>query len=192
MTISQWIPLDVEDVIRAIYYRQGLPWNNGRINDYSYFEVLQTLFFYMNSGIPKEDFFYQGDLYRVHSSYSTLISQIDKNKERVIGGICSDGSCRVLPITKYSNQLVSFSKNHDFTRSCYYKLPANRQAVILWCKTRDKYGLDVNTFLKQYNAQNKTFEAEEEVLFPLQKCYLKKEYHCSPTQFKYYLRSIHE
>ena len=44
MLISKEIPLEVNDVIQAIYERQNLPWNNGRINDYSNFAILQKLF----------------------------------------------------------------------------------------------------------------------------------------------------
>ncbi len=190
MIISKDIPLDVNKVIQAIYKRQSLPWNNGRINDYYESEILQKMFEYMNSGIPKEDYFYQGNLFRIHGSHSTLQSCVDTNRERIIENICDDGSCSVLPITEYSEKPVAFSMNHDFTRRCFYKVSAHSQAVMFYCDTGTSYGLDVNMFLKRYNARNEMYEEEQEVLFPLLKEYVVKEYHCTPTQFNYYLRNL--
>lgn len=35
--VCDGIPLDIKAVIEEIQYRQGLSWNNGRINDYNRF-----------------------------------------------------------------------------------------------------------------------------------------------------------
>ena len=106
MLISERIPLDVEAVIREIRERQGLPWNNGRINEYSNYGILQKLFVYMNSGIPEEDFFYKGNLFRIHSSYVEHVSRVDSSREIIVSS-SDDGSCSVLPVTEYSAALVS-------------------------------------------------------------------------------------
>ena len=122
MFISDTIPISVEAVVNEIITRQGMPWG-GRIAEHSYFPALQKLFQIMNSGIPVEDFFYQGDIYRLHSPYVTTTEWIDPGKERIISKVCSDGSCSVLPITEYSDTLVAFSKSYDFTdQKIYYKV----------------------------------------------------------------------
>lgn len=190
MLISKEIPLEVNDVIEAINGRQNLPWNNGRINDYSNFDILQKLFKYINSGVSRQEYFYQGKVFRIHSSHTTLESYVDRNRERIISKINDDGSCRVLPLTDYSDTVVAFSKNHDFTRKCFYKVYDRLQAVMFYCDTGKMFGIDINAFLKKYNAQNERFEEEQEILFPLQKEYVIKEYCCTPNQFNYYLRNI--
>ena len=188
MLISENIPLPVDGVIKEIMRRQSESWNNGRINDYLSFPLLQELFSYINWGIPKQDFFYQGDLFRIHGSQTKHVSSVDLGRERIISKPCSDGSCRVLPITEYTEKLVSFSKNHDFTRKCYYKVDVDIRAVLFFCNTRRMYGIDVNTFLHKYGYRNELYEEEQEVLFPLMKDYIIKEYSCTPNQFNYYLR----
>ncbi len=187
MVISKYIPLKVEEVIAEIKLRQGLPWNNGRINDYSDFSLLQKLFEYMNNGAPKDKYFYQGNIYRIHSSYAKLIEQVDHRSEHIVSQ-CSDGSCSVLPITEYSDNLVSFSKNRDFTRPCYNKIYPTESAIMFYCCTGTMFGLDVNAFLQKYGAPNERYIDEQEVLFPLNKKCIVKEYKCTPNQFNYYLR----
>ena len=49
----------MDALVTEIKRRQHAPWNNGRINDREDFPLIQKLFEYINSGIPKEDFFYQ-------------------------------------------------------------------------------------------------------------------------------------
>lgn len=188
MLISRSIPLDVEAVAEEIMRRQRAPWNNGRINDEYDFPLLQEMFLYMNSGIPMEDYFYIGDLFRIHSRYITIVSEVDSEKERVISK-SSDGSCSVLPITEYSNNLVAFSKDHDFTRNCFYKVNPTETAIMIHAYTMDLFGLDINAFLNQYGFRNELYEEEKEVLFPLMSKYVIKEYTCTPRQFNYYLRN---
>ena len=188
MLVSDNIPLDVELVLHEMYERQGLPWNNGRINDYHQFPALNKLFEVINSGISKEDFMFRGDLYRIHTPYDTLSEYIDPSKERLIGKICEDGSCMVLPITQFSGEVVAFSKSPDFTRKVFYKVPASRPAVILHVNTGTLFGIDVNQFYKRYGLSNERMEGEMEVLFPLTQQTLIKEYWCTPNKFKYYMR----
>ena len=189
MLISEYIPLPVDRIIDEIIERQGLPWNNGRINDYSDFALLQQMFCYMNKGIPTEEYFFRGNLYRIHSSYPTLLSEVDNQHELIVHS-SDDGSCRVLPVTEYSDKLVSFSKDRDFTRKCYNKIYADETAIMFYCNTRELFGLDVNDFLRRYGVHNERFEEEKEVLFPLMKNCIIREYTCSPNQFNYYLRNI--
>jgi len=189
MLVSDNIPLDVELVLHEMCERQGLPWNNGRINDYHQFPALNKLFGIINSGIPKEDFMFQGDLYRIHTSYGTLSEYIDPSKERLIGKVYEDDSCSVLPITEFSDDVVAFSKSYDFTRSVFYKVPASRQAVIFHVNTGSLFGIDVNQFYKRYGLSNARMEDEMEILFPLTQETLVKEYWCTPKQFKHYMRN---
>ena len=114
MNVSNSIPISSELIIQEITTRQGMPWNM-RISEFQSFPALQKLFEIMNSGISKEDFFYQGDIYRLHSPYVTTTEWIDPEKERIISKVRSDKSCSVLPKTEYSDTLVAFSKSYDFT-----------------------------------------------------------------------------
>lgn len=184
MIISNDLPLDFDDVANALYKRQCAPWNNGRINKQYDFFILQELFKYMNSpGVQPTDFFYIGDLYRIHTPYVRLASEVDPQKERIVSEICEDDSCAVLPITEFSDELVAFSKNPDFTRKCYYKINPKEQAVILHCNTYNFYGIDVNAFYKHFGYNETRYIEEQEVLFPLTKSNLINEYFCSPIQF---------
>lgn len=190
MLISKEIPVEVNDVIKAIYERQSLPWNNGRINDYSSFDILQKMLCYINSGVSRQDYFYQGKIFRIHSSYTTLESYVNTDREFIVSKINDDGSCKVLPLTEYSDKVVAYSKNYDFTRACYYKISKRLKAVMFYCDTGKMFGLDINAFLKKYNVRNERFEEEQEILFPLQKEYVIKEYICTPKQFNYYMRNV--
>ena len=188
MLISENIPLDVWTVLHEMHKRQELPWNNGRINDYRQFNTLNKLFEIINSGIPKEDFMYQGDLYRIHTSYGTLSEYIDPSKERLVGKVYDDGSCRVLPITEYTNSVVAFSKSPDFTRPVFYKVYATEPAVIIHANTGHQYGIDVNALYQRFGCRNERMEEELEVLFPITKEAVIKEYRCTPNRFNYYMR----
>ena len=130
-----------------------------------------------------------GDLYRIHTSYGTLSEYIDPSKERLIGKVYEDDSCSVLSITEFSDDVVAFSKSYDFTRSVFYKVPASRQAVIFHVNTGSLFGIDVNQFYKRYGLSNARIEDEMEILFPLTKETLVKEYWCTPNQFKHYMRN---
>ena len=188
MLISENIPLDVETVLQELFERQGLPWNNGRINNNHQFNALNKLFEIINSGIPKEDFMYQGDLYRIHTSYGTLSEYIDSSKERLIGKVHEDDSCSVLPITEFTKDVVAFSKSPDFTRPVFYKVASSRKAVFLHVNTGLLFGIDINQFYRRFDVSNERMEPEMEVLFPLTKKTLVKEYWCTPNRFKYYMR----
>ena len=165
--VSKNIPLDAELVIQEIHKRQDLPWNNGRINNYNEFPLLNNLFKIINSGIAEEDFMYKGDLFRIHTAYESYIDVIDQSNERVLGKIYEDGSCFVLPFTSYSNDVVAFSKDPDFTRKVFYKVSSKRQAVIIHLNTLDLYGIDINALYHRFGYSNLRLEDEKEVLFPL-------------------------
>lgn len=188
MVVSENIPMSIDAIIDEILERQKAPWNDGRINDYIEFPSLGKLFQLLNSGIPKEDFFYRGDLFRLHSSYVTCLSHINLHKEEIIGKVCSDGSCSVLPVTEYSNKLVAFSKSPDFTnQQVFYKVFPESKARLIHINTKLHYGIDVNCFLHRYGIENR-YEQEQEVLFPLKEEFIVKEYFGTPNKFKYYLR----
>ena len=190
MNVSKNIPISAELIVEEITTRQGMPWN-GRISEYRSFPALQRLFEMMNSGIPKEVFFYQGDIYRLHSPYVTTTEWIDPQKERIISKVCSDGSCSVLPITEYSDTLVAFSKSYDFTDyRIYYKVAASQRSILIHINTKKLYGIDVNALLNRFGVDQWRYEGEQEILFPLLQEYVVKEYDGTPNKFKYYLRNL--
>ena len=170
-----------------------MPWNNGRINKHEKFTKINQLFEIINSGIKKEDFMYKGDLFRIHTPYANLYKNVDPNKEIIIGKICSDGSCFVLPYTEETSEVVSFSKSPDFTKSVYYKILHSEQAIIIHINTKNLYGIDVNAIYKKFGIkENNRFEDEQEVLFPLIKENIIKEYKCTPNQLNYYFRNYYK
>ena len=190
MFISKNIPISAKKVVEEIMTRQGMPWG-GRISEYHSFPALQELFQIVNSGVPKEDFFFQGDIYRLHSPCFTSTECIDPETERVIGKVCSDGSCKVLPITQYSDSLVAFSKSYDFTdHRIYYKVAPNQRSILIHINTNKLYGIDVNVLLNRFGVDQWRYEGEQEILFPLLQEYVVKEYEGTPNKFKYYLRNL--
>lgn len=190
MIISEQIPLSVEDVISEIEFRQGLPWNDGRINDHYDFKTLNELFRIINSGIQKEDFMYQGDLYRIHTEYIMYIGYFDSSRERIIGTVGEDEHCFVLPYTQCTNEVVAYSKSPDFMKGVFYKVAPTIQAVILHANTGKNYGIDVNALYKRYGYKSSRYAEEQEVLFPITKDTLIKEYWCTPRQLKYYMSHV--
>lgn len=190
MFVSKNIPVSVVKVVNEIMTRQGMPWN-GRISEYHSFPTLQELFQIVNSGIPKEDFFYQGDIYRLHSPFVTTTEWVDPEKERIISKVRSDGSCSVLPMTKYSDKLVAFSKSYDFTdQRIYYKVAPSQRSILIHINTKKLYGIDVNVLLNRFGIDQRRYEGEQEILFPLLREYVVKEYDGTPNKFKYYLRNL--
>ena len=188
--ISDNIPLPAEDVLSEIADRQQLPWNSGRISEKYHFAALQKLFKIINSGIPVEDFFYQGDLFRLHTPYVRSAEDIRPSRERIIGQIYSDGSCEAMPYTQYSDTLVAFSKSCDFTdRRIYYKVFPHDKAILIHANTKGLYGIDVNVLMERFGVKQRRYEGEQEVLFPLLKEFVIKEYAGTPNKFKYYFRN---
>lgn len=186
--ISKHIPIDANAVLQEIHYRQALPWNNGRINEYQRFPHIQALFNCINSGIPREDFMFQGDLFRIHTPYIGLASDIDSESEEIVSKVCCDGSCSIQPKTKYDGEIVAFSKSYDFTRKVFYKVASNRRAIIIHITTGTCYGIDVNKLLARFDMEDERYSDEQEVLFPLCRDNLIKEYKCTPNQMRYYFR----
>ena len=187
--ISSNINLSAEAVVDEIRDRQQLPWNSGGIARYREYPALQELFSIINSGIPREDFFYQGNLFRLHTPYIGIADDIDSTQEEVVSKICDDGSCSIHPKTRYSNAIVAFSKNFDFTdNKIYYKVAASMPAILIHVNTRNHYGIDVNKLMERFGCKIERYEREQEVLFPLQKEFVVKEYKETPNKFRYYLR----
>lgn len=187
--ISPNIPLNAYEIVEAIYVHQGNPWNGNIGNNYDEVEILTELWKYMNSGIPKEYFFYTGDLYRIHCQRTTLAQNVDKENETIVGNISSDGSCSILPKTHYDGYPVSFSKSFDFTKSVYSKIVHSEISIINHINTKDKYGIDINKITLRYGGYNPRVVEEQEIMFPMLKECVVKEYKCSPKQFLYYMRS---
>lgn len=187
--ISSNINLSAEAVVDEISERQQLPWNSGGIARYKEYPALQELFRVINSGIPREDFFYQGDIFRLHTPYTGLADDIDPSQEDVVSRICNDGSCSILPRTRYSDAVVAFSKSFDFTDSkIYYKVAASMPARLIHVNTKNCYGIDVNKLMERFGCKIERYEKEREVLFPLLPEFVVKEYKGTPNKFKYYLR----
>lgn len=169
--------------------RREAPWNNGRINYRFSFPELNKLFKLINSGVEKEPFFYRGSLFRIHQGHSMLYDDIDENRYVLCGAVCDDGSCHVLPRTEYDEKLVAYSINPDFTRDVYYRVRGDETAIIIHANTKNKYGIYGNELIKVLGGQMDRFYEEYEVLFPLLKEYVVKEYKTTPNRFKYYKRS---
>ena len=187
--ISSNINLSAEAVVDEIRERQQLPWNSGGIARYRECPALQKLFRIINSGIPKEDFFYQGGIFRLHTPYTGLADDIDPSQEDVVSRIGNDGSCSILPRTWYSDDVVAFSKSFDFTDSkIYYKVVASMPARLIHVNTKNCYGIDVNKLMERFGCKIELYEKEREVLFPLLPEFVVKEYKGTPNKFKYYLR----
>lgn len=189
MNISESIAINIESVAREIYERQDAPWNGGIYFDNKRYTILNELFINMNRSREMHDFMYKGDIYRIHCQNVKFRECVVPWDEIVVGKVCDDGSCSVLPITQYNDMLSSFSSNHDFTRQCYYKIIPNQIAILFHANTGCRYGLDVNQFLNTYGYKNDRFAEEHEILFPMNKNYIIKEYICSPNQFNYYMRN---
>ena len=188
--ISKNIPIDAECILDEIRQRQTASWNNGKINDYLNFPYLTELYKIINSGIPEEDFFYKGDLFRIHSAYVGLSQYIDPAKEIIVGKICSDDSCKILSTTEYSEKLVAFSKSFDFTdRNIYNKIFPTERAVIIHVNTKSCYGIDVNKLQVRFGIKTR-YAGEQEVLFPLKNEFVVKEYNATPNKVKYYFRKF--
>lgn len=188
MIVSKSIPLEVDKIIKEITDRQQAPWNNGRINENNDYPTLQKLFNLINSGIPEEDFYYKGDLFRLHTPSFTSSTCVNSQRERIIGRISSDGSCRILPITEYSYKLHAYSKTFNFTDTkVFYKVYPSDKAILLHINTQSFFGIDINKFLNRYERVTR-YSQEQEVLFPLEKKFIIKEYNGTPNKFKYYLR----
>lgn len=189
--ISETIRIPVDAIINEISSRQGMPWNDGRISNQIEFQNLKELFLIMNSGIPREDFFFQGDIFRIHTRYVSTSEHFDSSKEERVSRISSDGSFSVLPRTEYSDILVAFSKSFDFTkRSVYNKVCQCEKSIMIHANTKNLYGIDINALLNRFRLRNERYEGEQEILFPLLKDYIIKEYKCSPNRFKYYMRGL--
>lgn len=189
MNISKNIEINIDDVKNEILDRQGRSWNGEVISENYTYNNLNNLYKIINSGIPKEDFMYFGDLYRIHSPYTSLYSCVDKEKEIVVGSICHDCSCHILRKTFYTDKVVSYSKSYDFTRDVFYHIHPSQQSIIIHSNTKDLYGIDINVLLKRFNIFNDRFVEEQEVLFPLLKDYVVKECKCTPKQLNYYLKN---
>ena len=189
MSILSNKDLDLELLYDELLMRREAPWNNGRINDRLSFPELNKLFKLINSGTEKESFFYQGNLFRIHQGYSMLYDDIDMSREVLCGSIYDDGSCYVLPVTKYDEKLVAYSLSPDFARDSYYKVRGDETAVIIHANTKDKYGIYGNELIRVLGGQMDKFYEEYEVLFPLSKKYVVKEYETTPNRFRYYKRA---
>ena len=182
--------MNLHELAAIIQQRQQLPWDNAKLNDYAE-NRLEEWFEYINKPDTWKDcWFYQGDLYRIHTPYSGLSTEIDKTKERIVSKIYEDDSCNILPITQYSDKIVAFSKSYDFTTDAFYKVDERGYPdTFIHINTGDKYGIDVNKLYKSLGYEQTRYSKEYEVLFPLSKTFMIKEYICSPKQFLYYNRS---
>lgn len=177
--IDQLKNTDSEKFCNELRKRQGLPWNDGRIEEQEEFLEIEKVFKIINK---LNEIGYKGDLYRVHSSYVDLIERVDFEKVTVLSKDEKNGSCEVIPNTEYNNKIVSFSKSYDFTDTKKYPkiIPDLPYYNFIHINTGNMYGIDV---MKAGGKVN--FEGEKEVLFPLSKEYLVEEYKgITPIEFK--------
>ena len=173
-------PFNYDLLVNEIYTRQNCSWNNGRINNYMSFPEIEACFDFINQG-DGYDVGYKGDLFRIHTVTTGIIDFIDPNKYDILNEPDEeDGSCSILSKTNYDGKIVAFSKSYDFTKEVYYKVYPEQICNIIHINTGDMYGIDINTIIT-----NERLEDEQEVLFPLDKKYLVKEYkHITPAEFK--------
>lgn len=188
--ISNEIPIDAEAVVREIRKRQLASWNCGRINENEKFPYLQELYSIINEKQIDTPWSFRGQLYRIHTSQVACLDYIDSTRYERISKVYSDGGCRVIPITDYTSELVAYSKSYDFTRSVYYKVCPNQKSKFIICDTNNLRGIDVCKFTKQFGGFIAKLEKEYEVLFPIIKYNIVKEYTCTPNQFNYYMRRL--
>lgn len=182
--------MDIDELVNIIRRRQRLPWDNAQLNDCENSKLKEWFSYINNPTTPKEKWFYQGDLFRIHTPHTGLSQEIDKTKERIIGAVCSDDSCSILRYTQYSDNLVAFTKTYDFTSKAFYKIREKGYptSTCIHLNTGDKYGIDVNALYQTLGYEPTRYYDEYEVLFPLEIQYVVKEYVCTPQQFKYYNR----
>lgn len=165
----------------------GAPWNGcGKVS--VDFPELNRLFKQINQTKEVLPYAYSGRIYRIHCPHSGLAVNIDASLEYVFGRIWSDGSCSILPITQYDGRLASFSKSPDFTTLAYYKVCPTKKAVFLVSDTGSQMGIDVMALLSYLGVEKSRFLGEREVIFPITRNTVVKEYHCTPNCFKYYMR----
>ena len=186
MFISDNIRMDAEEILKEIQNRQKAPWN-GFIAKEQKFPLLQKLFEIINSGIPKEDFFFSGDLFRIHCPYVGFTTDIDPVEEYRVSKVYCDGSCSIQRYLQYSDQVTAFSKSPDFTSSKWYKVYNTEKCSFIHLNTKNLYGIDINILQARFEISTR-YTYEQEVLFPLQKDYIIKEYRCTPNQMRYYYR----
>lgn len=165
----------------------GAPWNGGGKAP-EQFPELNCLFKRINRIKEVLPYAYSGRIYRVHCSHSGLAADVDESREYVAGHIWSDGSCSILPITQYDGRLASFSKFPDFTTPTYYKVCPTKKAVFLVSDTGSQKGIDVMALLLYLGVKKSRFAGEQEVIFPVTRDTVVKEYHCTPNRFRYYMR----
>lgn len=178
---------DTKSVIKEIQKRQQGSWHKGA-GLYDDFPAIQELFQIINSGIERDDFFFSGDIFRLHTPFDIDADNTCEMEGEIIGKIYIDNSCLFLPKTVYNNNIVAFCKNCDFTRDVFYKVAPNMPARLIHVNTGSLYGIDVNKFMDKFGCKMGRYEKEEEILFPLDKEYVVKEYKGTPRKFKYYLR----
>lgn len=169
-----------EKCIKELHNRQNRDWNNGRIADNYDYPEIEKCFELINIK-QSEELGYKGDLFRIHTVTTGIIDFIDPNEYEILNEPEEeDRSCSVLSKTVYDGKIVAFSKSYDFTKEVYYKVNPEQICNIIHINTGDMYGIDVNAIIT-----NERLEDEQEVLFPLDKKYLVKEYkHITPIEFK--------
>lgn len=185
MNISENIPLDVNRVLTEISWRLMSTWNGDMtVNSKRKYPMLDKLFEIINSGVPEEDFFYKGDLFRIHHAQG-----IDKDKynpfaHEVLGRFSGDdGQLCVVSRTRFDGKLSSFSKSYDFTNPVWCRVVQSCPSRFIYANTGSVYGIDVNAFLKRFNIFNRWAD-EQEVLFPIWRENVIVEYNCTPPQMK--------
>lgn len=172
--------INYEKLTQEISKRQAKSWHNAQSDDPNEYSTIYDTFALLKNSGYDYGIGYQGDLFRIHSPHTTLKEYVDLDKENIIGEICDDGSCSVLPKTCYNNNIASFSKTYDFTKPVFYKIFEDGIYNFIHVHTKDIYGIDVNKIVN-----NPLYTDEEEVLFPISKEYLVKEYkQITPKHFK--------
>lgn len=177
--------MDIKNLIDIIEYRQGLSWDDSRLETKKENE-LEEWFEYINKpDVKKEQWFYNGYIYRVHIPYPKLEKDIDKKTEKRVSEPCSDGSCSVLKNTVYGNELKSFSKSYDFLSDAFPKIKeiSDTKCIFIQVNTKTIYGIDVNELITSYYGYKNRYYNENEVLFPLKKEFVEKEHTCEPKYF---------
>lgn len=177
--IDQLKNIDNEKFRNELCKRQRLSWSDGRIEDYEKFPEIKKVFEVINE---LNKIGYKGDLYRIHFAQHVESDKANIEEDYIIRTDERNNDCYLIPKTDYNGKIVSFSKSYDFTDTKNYPkiTPDLPYYNFIHINTSDMLGIDV-----MKAGGDKRYQNEQEVLFPLDKKYLVKEYkHITPIEFK--------
>ena len=113
---------------------------------------------------------YQGKLYRI--IHAAIVQ--DESAE--------EGVSYELPKVEYHGMISHWTNDYTF-KGLRHKLSAEVPYIILEADTQDHLGFDVNKFRRKYDREKHHTEIEQEIIFPMYKDCIIKEYRMSINEF---------